>query len=96
MESIKKAWILIMVVFTVLQAGVFKNFVKVHDGHLIDGKRELQFFSMNIPNLLLIEDNMLFTEKNPWRLPNRFEIYDALLSIKQMGGQVARTYTITV
>ena len=96
MESIKKAWILVMVAFTVLQAGVFKNFVQVRDGCLTDGGQKLQFFSMNIPNLLLIEDNMPFTEKNPWRLPNRFEIYDALLSIKQMGGQVARTYTITV
>lgn len=96
MESFKKLWILIMVLLTTLQAGVFKNFVQVRDGRLMDGERELQFFSMNIPNLLLIEDNMSFDEKNPWRLPDRFEIYDALLSIKQMGGQVARTYTITV
>ncbi len=74
----------------------FQNFITVQNGVLMDGQQEFRFFSFNIPNLLLIEDNLPFVQTNPWRLPNYFEIRDALLAIKQMGGKVARTYVITV
>jgi hypothetical protein len=33
---------------------------------------------------------------NPWRLPDPFEINDALATVAQMGGTVARTYVISV
>jgi len=39
---------------------------------------------------------MAFEATNPWRLPDAFEIRDALESVKMMGGTVARIYTITV
>ncbi len=39
---------------------------------------------------------MAFDETNPWRLPDEFEIADALKSIKQQGGQVVRIYTLSV
>ncbi|NOX89897.1 MAG: hypothetical protein GXO77_12810 [Calditrichaeota bacterium] len=78
------------------QTGNFKFFISVKDGRLTDGEKEFRFFSVNIPNLLLIEDDMRFESRNPWRLPNAFEIRDALLSVKQMGGKVARTYVISV
>ncbi|HYG22844.1 MAG TPA: cellulase family glycosylhydrolase, partial [Verrucomicrobiae bacterium] len=48
------------------------------------------------PNLLVIEDNVPFKELNPWRLPDRFELTDALATARQLGGTVARTYVITV
>ena len=55
-----------------------------------------RFISMNIPNLLIVEDNVPFAEENPWRLPDAFEINDALATVAQMGGTVARTYVISV
>ena len=74
----------------------FENFVTRHGDKLMDGDKELRFISFNIPNLHYIEDNVPFEQTNHWRLPNEFEITDALLAIKQMGGQVARTYTLSV
>lgn len=73
-----------------------QNFVTAHDGQLFDGQSEFRFISFNIPNLLDIEDNVTFTNGNPWRLPDQFEINDALESVRQLGGTVARTYVITV
>ena len=72
------------------------NFITVHDGKLFDGEKEFRFISFNIPNLLEIEDNVAFTNENPWRLPDAFEINDALETIRGMGGTVARTYAVTV
>jgi hypothetical protein len=72
------------------------HFITAHDGKLFDGEREFRFISFNIPNLLEIEDNVGFTNGNPWRLPDRFEINDALETVRQLGGTVVRTYAITV
>jgi len=83
-------------IFIGCSAGGFSTFISTSNDKLIDGEDEFRFVSFNIPNLLYIEDNFRFEETNPWRLPNEFEIRDALTSIKQMGGKVARTYTITV
>jgi hypothetical protein len=73
-----------------------QNFITARDGQLLDGEKPFRFLSFNIPNLLLVEDNMPFTEENPWRLPDKFEINDALATVAQMGGTVARTYVISV
>ncbi len=73
-----------------------QNFITARGDQLMDGDKPFRFISFNVPNLLLIEDNMRFTQPNPWRLPNRFEITDALLSVQQAGGTVARTYSIPV
>lgn len=62
----------------------------------MEGENEYRFISFNIPNLHFIEDNFPFDETNPWRLPNEFEIRDALKTVKQMNGKVVRTYVITV
>lgn len=56
----------------------------------MEGEKEYCFTSFNIPNLHLVEDNMLFEATNEWRFPDEFEITNALSSIKQMGGWVAR------
>lgn len=74
----------------------FQNFITAKGDRLYDGEAEYRFISFNIPNLLTIEDNVPFEEKNYWRLPDQFEIDDALKSIAELGGQAVRTYVITV
>lgn len=76
--------------------GQFENFITKQNDKLMDGDKEFRFISFNIPNLHYIEDNFPFDETNPWRLPDEFEIRDALSSINQIGGKVVRTYVITV
>lgn len=75
---------------------VFTNFVTVRGDRLMDGDRELRFISFNIPNLHCIEDYMAFTETNVWRLPDEYELRDALLSASEMGGTAVRMYTLSV
>jgi hypothetical protein len=77
-------------------SSVFAHFVTVSGDRLMDGDTPLRFISCNIPNLHCIEDYMAFETTNPWRMPDAFEINDALESIKAMGGSVTRMYTITV
>ncbi|MBN2314221.1 MAG: hypothetical protein JXM79_09845 [Sedimentisphaerales bacterium] len=75
---------------------VFTQFVYREGDKLMDENGELRFISFNIPCLHYNEDNMPFTETNPWRLTNEFEIADALEAVRQMGGQVVRTYTLSL
>ncbi|HKI69662.1 MAG TPA: cellulase family glycosylhydrolase [Verrucomicrobiae bacterium] len=77
-------------------ASQLHDFITVRGDQLMEGDHPFRFISFDIPNLLMIEDNMPFTETNPWRLPNQFEIRDALATLRQMGGTVARTYVLTV
>jgi hypothetical protein len=74
----------------------FQNFVTAKGDKLMDGNHELRFISVNIPNLHYLEDYLPFTGTNPWRLPDEFEIRDALNTVKQMGGKVARIYVFSV
>jgi mannan endo-1,4-beta-mannosidase len=74
----------------------FEHFIKARGDQLVDGEKPFRFISFNIPNLLVIEDNVLFAEINPWRLPDKFELTDALATVRELGGNVARTYVITV
>jgi hypothetical protein len=74
----------------------FKTFVYARGDKLMDETGEFRFISFNVPCLHYNEDNMPFAEMNPWRLPDEFEINDALESVRQMGGQVARIYTLSV
>jgi len=74
----------------------FENFVRREGDVLKDGAREFRFLSFNIPNLHYVEDDMRFDCRMPFRLPDAFEIDDALGAIEQMGGQVVRTYTLAV
>jgi len=62
----------------------------------MDGDEEFRFISFNIPNLNYVEDDMTFTRINPYDLPNEFEMRDAFETIKEMGGQAIRIYTIPV
>ena len=72
------------------------NFITRRGDQLMDGERPFRFISFNIPNLMVIEDAYEFTRPNPWRWPDEFEIEDALESVRQLGGQVARTYVLSV
>src|SRR5580658_513845 len=93
------AMILLMLAATLSVCGAensLQNFITARDGQLYDGDKVFRFISFDIPNLLLIEDNVPFTQPNPWRLPDAFEINDALQTVAAMGGTVARTYVISV
>jgi len=72
------------------------RFITRSGNKLMEGHNEYRFISFNIPNLHLVEDNMAFEATNEWRFPDEFEITDALTTIKQMGGRVARTYVISI
>ncbi|MBN1997516.1 hypothetical protein JW935_08195 [candidate division KSB1 bacterium] len=74
----------------------FKNFITADGNRLYDGDRPFAFISFNIPNLFYVEDELAFENINPWRFPDEFEIRDALESVRQTGGQVCRTYTLSV
>lgn len=78
------------------QKSMFEHFITRSGAKLMDGERELRFVSFNIPNLNYIEDEFGYEQAQPFRLPDAFEIRDALLSAKQMGGDVVRLYTIPV
>jgi mannan endo-1,4-beta-mannosidase len=78
------------------QDGGFADFVARRGDQLIEGGQPLRFISFNIPNLLVIEDAFEFLGDSPWRWPDEFEINDALESIHQMGGRVARSYVLSV
>ena len=71
------------------------HFITRSGNKLMEGDKEYRFVSFNIPNLHLVEDNMAFEAQNEWRYPDEFEITDALTTIKQMGGRVARMYVIS-
>jgi mannan endo-1,4-beta-mannosidase len=75
---------------------LFSHFVTTSGDRLMDGLKPLRFISFNIPNLHCIEDYMAFEETNVWRMPDAFEIRDALESVKAMGGTVTRMYVISV
>jgi mannan endo-1,4-beta-mannosidase len=74
----------------------FEHFVSRDGDALEDGNGEFRFISFNIPNLHYVEDDMRFEQGLPFRLPDAFEIDDALATIEQMGGQVVRMYALSV
>ncbi len=79
-----------------LPAAAFERFITAEGDELRDGSQPFRFISFNIPNLHLVEDNLPFAETNPWRLPDRFEIADALEAVRQQGGLVVRPYVLSV
>jgi mannan endo-1,4-beta-mannosidase len=88
--------ILGILLMTNLGSAQFANFITAKGDKLMDGSNELRFISVNIPNLHYVEDYLPFAGTNPWRLPDEFEIRDALTAVKQLGGKAARTYVFSV
>ena len=79
------------------QAGEgFRDFITSRGSQLMEGDQPFRFMSFNIPNLTYTEDDMRFEQLSGFRLPTAFEIDDALASIQQIGGRVARTYVLSV
>ena len=78
------------------QESLFKNFITASNGQLMDGDSVFRFISFNVPNLNYVEDEFGFNNKYPYRMPDTFEMTDAFESIKQLGGNVIRMYTIPV
>jgi hypothetical protein len=96
-RSLFSAALLVFLAFGTAGAeSAFRDFVTVHGDQLMEGNKPFRFISFDLPNLQMIEDNMPFTETNPWRLPDEFEIRDALATVCQMGGTVVRTYVLSV
>lgn len=73
-----------------------EHFITRRGDKLFDGDEEFRFVSFNIPNLHQVEDDLSPNKETAWGWPTEYEITDALESIRQMGGQVARTYVLTV
>jgi len=71
-------------------------FVTARGDRLFEGDQEFRFLSFNIPNLHYVEDDMRFDQPMPFRWPDEYEVDDALESVRQMGGRVVRTYTLSV
>ena len=69
--------------------GGFDNFVTRIGDQLCEGDAPYRFISFNIPNLHAIEDP-------EWHIPDPWEQEDAITSLVQMGGNVARIYTLSV
>jgi hypothetical protein len=88
-----------------------RDFVRVQGDQLVEEGKPFRFISWDIPNLHLVEDYIPFepgganrtsgtgatsSPGSGWRLPDVFEITDALATVRQMGGRVARTYVLSV
>lgn len=73
-----------------------KYFITRSGDKLMEGQQEYRFISFNIPNLHVVEDNMAFDATNEWRFPDEFEIADALLTVRQMGGRATRIYVLSI
>jgi mannan endo-1,4-beta-mannosidase len=71
-------------------------FITARGDTLYEGDKEFRFLSFNVPNLHYVEDDMRFAQAMPFRWPDEYEIGDALESIRQIGGVVARTYALSV
>ncbi len=96
MKSRVLALVVLLFTLSAGMTGQFKNFITTKGDKLMDGGEELRFVSFNIPNIHYVEDNFQFSTPNPWRLSNEFEIRDALMSIKLMGGNITRMYVLSV
>jgi mannan endo-1,4-beta-mannosidase len=73
-----------------------REFITRRGDQLFEGERPFRFISVCIPNLQLVEDNFALDAETAWGWPNEYELCDALESVRQMGGTVARTYVLSV
>lgn len=87
---------MVSLMFAQCSTSSFTEYITAKEGKLMEGEKEFRFISCNIPNLHYNEDYLPFNEINPWRLPDEFEITDALTAIKQIGGRATRMYVISV
>ena len=74
----------------------FEHFITADGARLMDGDQEFRFVSFNVPTLLYVEDEMEFSQTNPYGLPSEYELRDLFATVREMGGRVVRAYTIPV
>ncbi|MEL7147128.1 MAG: cellulase family glycosylhydrolase, partial [Bacteroidota bacterium] len=74
----------------------FDHFITAEGNQLMDGKQVYRFISFNVPTLNFQEDEMAYTTTNPYALPTEYEMRDVFATVKEMGGQVIRIYTVPV
>ncbi|GGA72662.1 hypothetical protein GCM10011369_13030 [Neiella marina] len=86
----------VVTAFVSLHALGFEHFITVDGNQLMDGNKPYRFISFNVPTLNYQEDEMSFATTNPYQLPDEYEMRDVFATIKEMGGQVVRIYTIPV
>jgi len=72
------------------------HFITRDGKKLLNGENEFRFISFNVPTLSYIEDEMAFEQTNPYGLPNEYEMRDLYSTVREMGGNVVRMYTIPV
>ena len=77
MKKLIALLLLSLVAGTSASESKFTKFVYRDADKIMDENGVLRFISFNVPCLHYSEDNLPFTEMNPWRLPNEFEINDA-------------------
>lgn len=88
--------LLLLVVSRALAGSGFEHFVTVSGARLMDGDQPLRFLSFNVPTLNYQEDELAFATTTPYALPTEFEMRDVFATVREMGGQVIRIYTIPV
>ncbi len=96
--SMKKS-IFILILQVMISASFsqgFQNYITTSGSKLMDGDRPFRFISFNVPTLNYQEDEMAFKVTNPYALPDEFEMRDVFETVREMGGQVIRIYTIPV
>ena len=89
-------FVAIVALLQVADAQAIEHFVTANGNRLVENGKPFRFISFNIPNLFLGEDNLALNAATPWRWTNEYEMDDALESIRQLGGQVVRTYVLSV
>ncbi|MEU8222453.1 Ig-like domain-containing protein [Kribbella sp. NPDC048915] len=75
---------------------VLEHFVTRTGDKLMDGPDEFRFVSTNMPDILQTITDKKFESDTQLRLPNEYELRDAVETVKQMHGQVLRTFVVTV
>jgi hypothetical protein len=86
-----------IIVITLLAGACSGSRAARQPGPASNVKREARpFISFNIPNLHYIEDVARFDTLQRQRLPDPYEIRDALETIRLMGGNVVRIYVLSV
>mgnify|MGYP000997821631 CR=1 FL=1 len=76
----------------------FETYITRNGDKLMDGNNELRFFSFNIPTLTINQQPSWKTPggENKLRRVDPWEQEDAMKTICQLGGQVARTYVFSI
>lgn len=73
-------------------------FITRRADRLFEGDAEFRFVSVNVPDILQIITHYDFTGNQPdsrFRLPDDYELRDAVQTVRQMHGRVIRTFVLT-